>query len=343
MKPEQKCLRIGATVILFAILLRFFASGLWSDMTALLADPRTSAWMLYAGTGRVFSASGKTPNAPSIPVTEEPEITETEPTEPPPTQESPLVQAVFSVQDTAFVSMTNYPGYQVDMQKMLTTPLNWNLTGTAPKVLIVHSHTCESYENTENYTATGSYRTTDDRYNMISIGTYLTRCLEDLGISVIHDTTVHDYPSYNDAYTLSRQTVQEYLAQYPSIQLVLDIHRDAYEDKNGNQIRNTLDINGTTSSKLMLVAGTNAYGEGHTNWQENLSVAVKLQAILQQMYPGLCRPLALRSSAFNQDLSPGALLVEVGTAGDTRQDALNAAAFLADAIAALAYGSTTLS
>jgi stage II sporulation protein P len=70
-----------------------------------------------------------------------------------------------------------------------------------------------------------------------------------------------------------------------------------------------------------------------------MELAVKLQAVLQRLYPGLCRNLTVRSSAFNQDLSPGALLIEVGTAGDTRQDALYAAELLADGIAELSHGS----
>lgn len=336
MKTEHKSLRIGAAVILFAVILRLTGSGLLSDLTRMITHPTVSAMMLYAGTGQVLSQTSSAPQTMTLP--EEIPVPTESVQEPEPTEAEEPVQAVFSVQDTALISLTNYPGYELDLQSMLTEPLAWNLKGENPTVLIVHSHTCESYENTEGYTATGSYRTTDDRYNMISIGNYLTQCLEEMGISVLHDTTVHDYPSYNASYTLSRQTVQEYLEAYPSIQLVLDIHRDAYEDKNGNQIRNTVDINGTTASKLMLVAGTNAYGEGHTDWRENLSMAVKLQATLERMYPGLCRPLAVRSSAFNQDLSPGALLVEVGTAGDTRQDALHAAKFLAEGIAALAYG-----
>ena len=204
---------------------------------------------------------------------------------------------------------------------------------------ILHSHTCESYENTEGYVPSGFYRTRDENCNMISIGKHLAQCLEKQGVSVIHDTTVHDYPSYNDAYKLSRQTVQRYLEQYPTISLVLDIHRDAYEDSNGNQLSSTVSIDGVTASKLMIVAGTNGYDEGHPDWRENLSVAVKLHAVLEKSYPGLCRSLAIRSSAFNQDLSPGSLLIEVGTAGDTRQQALAAAEFLADGIAQLSQGS----
>lgn len=324
MKPEQKCLRVGALAILFALTVRLLSSSAVRDITALATDPAVSSVLLYMGTGRVFSVHQDI---------SEPEIPETTTTEPVATA------PVFSEEDMAAVSLTNHPGYSVDVGALLTQTLSWDLTGTVPTVLIYHSHTCESYENTEGYSPSGAYRTTDERYNMVSVGTYLAECLEKHGIGVLHDTTVHDYPSYNDAYALSRATVGDYLAQYPSIRLVLDIHRDAYEDSNGNQASSTVSVNGTSCSRLMLVAGTDAYGENHSHWSDNLSLALKLQAALERLYPGICRPVSLRSSAFNQDLSPGALLIEVGTAGDTRQEALQAAAALADGIALLAHGS----
>lgn len=329
MKPEQKSLRIGAAVILLAVMLRFLGSGFLSGVSA---NTDLAAVLLYAGTGRVFTATEVTappqqdPEAPT-----EPEATVPKPSEP--------EQQVFSAEDAVLVSVTNHPGYDIDVEAMLETPLDWDLTTESPAVLIIHSHTCESYENTEGYVPSDAYRTKDSRYNMVSIGAYLASCLQARGISVIHDTTVHDYPSYNDAYPQSRKTIQKYLEEYPSIQLVLDIHRDAYEDSSGNQARNVVTINGKSSSRLMLVAGTNANGQGHPDWQTNMAMAVKLQTVLQRLYPGLCRNLTMRSSAFNQDLSPGSLLIEVGTAGDTRQDALYAAELLADGIAQLAAGS----
>ena len=323
MKLEQKTLQICAAAIAFACALRFFGSGMIQDLTALFIEPSVSSFLLYAGTGRVYHA----PPADAV----------TEPETLPP--EAQPVQPSFSPEDAALVDITNYPGSSIDVPAMLVTPLSWNLTEDAPTVLILHSHACESYENTEGYTPSGSYRTTEEAYNMVSVGVHLANCLREKGISVLHDTTLHDYPSYNDAYRLSRETVQRYLAQYPSIRLVLDIHRDAYEDANGNQLSSTVNIGDVTASRLMLVAGTDNYGETHPDWRENLSTAVKLQAILEKSYPGLCRSIALRSSAFNQDLSPGALLIEVGTAGDTRQQALAAATFLAEGIAQLAHGS----
>ncbi len=331
MKPEQKSLRIGAAVILFALLLRFLASGMVD--TGFLASPKFSSIMLYLGTGRIYRPQSL-PQSPDTPLS--PEVTA------PPKAEDPVpppVQAVFGESDALLVSLNNYPGYDLDIASLLTQPLNWNLTGPEPTVLIYHSHASESYENTENYSQSDPYRTQDNRYNMLSIGTHLKSCLEAKGITVLHDTTVYDYPSYDDAYILSRKSVEAYLEEYPSICLVLDIHRDAYEDGNGNQARNTVTINGTSSSRLMILTGSNSTGQGHTGWKTNLSTALKLQTTLEKLYPGLCRPVTIRSSTFNQDMSPGALLIEVGTAGDTRQDALNAATLLAEGIAALAYGS----
>lgn len=323
MKPEQKCLRICAAVILFAVFLRFAGSGLIADMTVLLEKPTVASLLLYAGTGRVYCPQSTAP---------------VQPEETAPEASQPSDQPVYSPEDAKLVSVTNYPGYDIDIPAMLSQPLNLDLMSTSPTVLIFHSHTCESYENTEGYTASDPYRTRDARYNMISIGEHLAKCLQDKGIGVIHDTTVHDYPSYDDAYTLSRKTVKKYLEEYPSISLVLDLHRDAYQDANGNQATDTVTVNGQEAARLMLVSGTDAGGYTHTAWRENLSVAVKLHAILEKKYPGLCRDLTMRSYYFNQDLSPGALLVEVGTAGDTRQNALYAAELLAEGIALLSNG-----
>jgi len=331
MKPEQKSLRIGAAVILLAVVLRFLGSSLSTATSQPHIDPELASFLLYLSNGRIYTAQVEPTTPP--PTTLDDTVTEPEVTQPKPEAQD------FSADDAALVSVTNHPGYDIDVAAMLETPLIWDLTQQSPTVLIIHSHTCESYENTEGYTPSASYRTMDERYNMVSIGKHLADCLRQKGICVLHDTTIHDYPSYNDAYPQSRKTVQKYLAEYPTIQLVLDIHRDAYEDKNGNQASSTINIDGKAASKLMLVAGTNAYNQGHPDWKENMSMAVKLQTVLQKMYPGLCRNLTVRSSAFNQDLSPGSILIEVGTAGDTRQNALYAAELLADGIAELSYGS----
>ena len=173
---------------------------------------------------------------------------------------------------------------------------------------------------------------------MIAVGARLANALEQAGIHVLHDKTMHDADSYNGSYAHARTSIESYLAQYPSIRLVLDIHRDSAEDAEGNQINYTVSTENGASAKLMLVMGTDAGGLEHPAWQENLSLAFKLHAQLERICSDICRPMYLRTSRFNQDLCPGALLVEVGAAGNTQQEAMLAADILSQGIIALANG-----
>jgi stage II sporulation protein P len=163
--------------------------------------------------------------------------------------------------------------------------------------------------------------------------------LESQGIKVIHDTALHDDPSYTSAYVNSRKSVQDYLKAYPTIRLVLDLHRDAYEDEQGNQVAQTVFSQGARIAPLMFVVGTD-YGGNHPNWQENLALALKLQTLIDNTCPGICRNINLRSQKFNQDLSPGTLLVEVGSAGNAHDEAMRAVEILASGITQLAHGSS---
>ena len=162
--------------------------------------------------------------------------------------------------------------------------------------------------------------------------------LEVMGAVGLLFRTAHDAESYNGSYAHARTSLEQYLSRYPTIRLVLDLHRDAAEDADGNQINYTVDTPEGQAAKLMLVMGTDAGGLTHPAWQDNLSLAVKLHAQLQKLCPEVCRPLQLRTSRFNQDLSPGALLVEVGAAGNTMSEALLATDILAQGIIALTYG-----
>ena len=170
---------------------------------------------------------------------------------------------------------------------------------------------------------------------MLSIGQLVARLLEDAGIRVVRDGQLYDYPSYNGSYVRARAAIREYLAQDPGIRLVLDLHRDAAGDGQG-QLRTRATVDGEPAAQLMLVLGTN-----HDGYEENLSLALKLHVLLEQTHPGLMRPLQLRAQRFNQDLSPGALLVEVGAAGNTHAEAVAAAEALARALIRLAKGTDT--
>lgn len=324
MDTEKRSLQIGAAAVAFALLFRLLST---SPLAQWLCRPEVASVLIFMETGRLVNTAS--PQAPPT----QPQPDDTEPTAP---EED--VQAVFSPDDTALVTIQNSPGYAVDVQTMLQQPLSWNLTQDGPSVLILHSHGTESYTKTENYTESSPYRTLDPNYSVVSVGSEIAATLEKGGIGVIHDTTPHDYPSYNDAYTHARESIRQYLTQYPSIRLVLDIHRDSSADSSGKQYGATVAAGDGEAARLMLVMGSDAGGQSHPNWQENLSLAVKLHALLERETPGICRDIILRSSRYNQDLSPGALLVEVGAAGNTRQEALLAGRLLAEGILALAYG-----
>lgn len=229
--------------------------------------------------------------------------------------------------------------YRPDLPELLEKPLVWSLFGQA-KVLIYHTHTTESYTRDEvnTYRESSAYRTLAEDFNMLAVGDALSAALEEKGIGVIHDRTVHDHPAYNGAYGRSQETVRRNLEENPGILLVLDVHRDAIELPSGAQMRTSCTVGAETAAQIMIVVGTDAGGLNHPDWQENLALGLKLQAALETVAPGITRPLSLRSERFNQNESPGALLVEIGTAGNTLPEALAAARILAQAIELLAAG-----
>jgi stage II sporulation protein P len=308
MEQEKRSLRTGVTVLLVAIVFRLLSNFL----PAIPVSENVASVFLFLETGRVVKYS--------FPAQEEP----------------PQVQAItFRAEDSQLVSVSNRDKYQVDVAAMLEKPLNWDLTGQEPTVLIVHTHATEAFAETKS----GGYRSTDAAQNMLSVGAHLATILQHSGIGVIHDTTLHDKPSYNDAYASSRKSIEAYLAQYPSIRLVLDLHRDSAVDASGKHYAATVSTPAGESAKLMLVMATGAGGQ-HPAWQENVALGVKLQAVLEMQNPGICRSMLLRTSRYNQDLSPGALLIEVGADGNTQQQAFLATEALANAILTLAYGSS---
>lgn len=251
--------------------------------------------------------------------------------ESPPAATTEPTLPVFSPEETAEVTYAS--AKDPDLETLLASPLHWDLTEGDPAVLILHTHATESYTKTgEDYAETARYRTLDEDYNMLSLGDMVAQDLKNAGIGVVQDTTLHDYPSYNGSYTRARKSIQSYLEAYPSIRLVLDLHRDAVEVSYG-QLRTCVSVEGSDCAQLMIVLGTN-----HDTWQDNLSLGLKLHAQLERQVPGITRPLQLRASRFNQDLSAGALLVEIGAAGNTHEEALAAARQLSKAIIALSRG-----
>ena len=309
---EQKAIQVGAAVLTLALLLRLGSA--WENGKKEL------------GRTLIFFSSGRL-------------VTETMPaqTQPVPTEPVEEIAApVFGSHEEDFVRVN--ASWEVDTLSLLRQPLNWQLKGELPTVLILHTHGTESYEADGSYEETSPYRTLDTDHNMVSVGDRVADLLEAGGIRVIHDRSLHDYPAYNDAYANSRQAAAQILEENPSICLVLDLHRDAAEDENGNQKRSAVTVEGESCARLMMVMGSDKGNLSFPQWEQNLALAVKLQACLEQKYEGLCKPIQLVTSRYNQDLSTGALLIEVGTAGNTHREALAAAEYLAEGILALSGG-----
>ncbi|MBQ7981253.1 MAG: stage II sporulation protein P [Oscillospiraceae bacterium] len=196
--------------------------------------------------------------------------------------------------------------------------------GSEPQILIMHTHATESYEPYERdfYDSSFNSRTTDPTMNMIAVGDEIAEELELAGIAVLHDTTLHDYPSYNGSYDRSRETVEKYLDEYPSIKIVLDIHRDAIERDSGERIAPVAEIDGKNAAQVMIISGCDDGTMNMPNYMKNFRFASMLQNQLESDWEGLTRPVLFDYRKYNQDLTTGSILIEVGGHANSIDQAL---------------------
>ncbi|MBE6940981.1 MAG: hypothetical protein E7455_01655 [Ruminococcaceae bacterium] len=325
MFQRKEVLSIGVCAVVLALILRLLSAiGIQP-----LQNGDMLSFLVYLQTGRVV-------RYPSASAPETPRPTAPNPTNPQTQTPSGLV---LTAADAEAVKLNDLVGYGPNIQELLLSQLNWDLTGSQPTVLIIHTHATESYtkEPGQIYEEDSDYRTFNASYNMVSIGEELARVLTAGGISVLHDRTLHDYPSYNGSYDHARQTIRAYLEAFPSICMVIDLHRDALDFEEEPQLTTMATVGTQSSAQLMLVAGTD-HNVSYTGWQENLALGVKLTAVLEKMYPGITRPIQLRPQRFNLDMTAGSILVEVGANGDTHTQAVVAVRALGAAILAMAEG-----
>lgn len=202
------------------------------------------------------------------------------------------------------------------------------------KVLLFHTHTCESYTESEafHYTPTGNFRTTDNQYNVVRVGEELKTQLEQYGVEVTHDATYHDYPAYTGSYGRSLETVANLLKGNEDTDIVMDLHRDAIAD---STYAPTVKIGEEYAARLMFVIGTDGGGLWHDHWNQNLKFAIKLQQKANEMYPGLFKPIIVRNSRYNQHLAKAASIIEVGATGNTMEQCLTSMKYLAKIISKL--------
>lgn len=236
-------------------------------------------------------------------------------------------------------------GITVDPAALASSVLTQTIAPASqgPQILIMHTHGSEAYTmvGDDVYVETDNSRTDDPNYNMIRVGEEMKAVFESMGFSVIHDTTLYDYPNYTGSYTRSLAGIQSMLEQYPSISVVLDVHRDALIASDGTVYKAVTQVNGEDVAQVMLVVGTNDGGLTHPGWQDNLNLAAHIQLGMTSIEPTLARPINLRSQRFNQHLTPCSLLVEVGTSGNTLQEAIRGARYFAQAAGTVYQGLVT--
>ena len=237
-------------------------------------------------------------------------------------------------QGAGTVYFKNETDYAIDMTSLLQKDSPVALGEEGVQVLIMHTHGTEAYTQSPGhaYVASGEYRTTDSSANMLRVGQEICDILNDRGISAVHSRTLNDYPAYNGSYNRALKDIQAHIQQYPTIQLVIDVHRDAIAPGN-TYYKTAAEVDGQQTAQLMFVTGTDAGGLTHDHWQDNLAFQAQLHDRLNSASPGIMRPMSIRASRFNQHIRKGSMLVEVGACGNTLEEALAAAQIFANTLA----------
>lgn len=228
--------------------------------------------------------------------------------------------------------------YELDIEELLKQKVSLSITDLSqPTILVYHSHTTESYTllDVGYYTESLDLRSDDEAKNMVRVGDDLCEYLELQGFNVIHDRTIHD-SDYTGAYASSRETVEEYLEKYPSIEITIDVHRDDITYSDNTKVKPTVEINGKKAARMMIIAGAE-YGsvEDYPDWEYNLIFDLAVQNKVNEMYSGLMRPILFAERKYNMDETRTSFLLEVGTDANTLDEACYSARLFATALGEL--------
>ncbi len=231
----------------------------------------------------------------------------------------------------------NSTGYDPDFADLLNSRADCRIKLNAGyQVLIVHTHTTEGYAQRDDglYSPDYSPRTTDLTQSVAAVGEVLAQKLEAAGIRTLHATEVHDHPQYNGSYDRALDTISKYLKQYPSIEMVLDVHRDAITYDDGTKLKPTVNVNGRKAAQVMMISGCDAGGKLYfPGWKNNLCMALNIQQAAQESHPGLMRPLSFAPYRYNMHMTPNSLLLEFGTDANTLDEALYSAEMMGEILA----------
>ncbi len=345
------------------LVLTFFAHGIVLILAATLAGPLPAAQTALSLSRKSMSvAASQSAEAP--PEAESEPIAESEPTAEPAANPQSIENYLVALQDdtakpenAGTVIEKNYPQgsgekfiacgagsiknntrvsaaeIAAEIENPLPFTVEWN--SPEPQVLIMHTHATEDYRLSDGlwFSPEDGSRSTDRNINMCAVGRVMTDVLNAAGLNTLHDETLNDYPSYTGSYSNSRAVVQEYLAQYPSIKIVLDVHRDAIETESGSRMSPVCTINGRQAAQVMIICGSdNGTTVKLPNWRQNLHFAAAWEKAMEGMYPGFTRSVLLGYRFYNQDLTTGSLLIEIGGHGNNLNEALYAGQLAAEGL-----------
>lgn len=249
-----------------------------------------------------------------------------------------IIETQFGAAGTKYDNfyVKNTTGLDINIEEELQKEPDVHISkNSGPQVLIVHTHTTESYmEFDQGFFYESFYpRSSDNNRNVTRVGDAIATQLKNAGIGVIHDTTHHDEPSYNGSYSRSAETVLKNISENPSIQVVLDIHRDAIGDKENGKVKPTFVCNGKKAAQIMVISGRDVDGSlGFPDWEYNLRLALRIQKAAETMYPGLTRPMHFDEVKYNMNLTHGSILIEVGTDGNTLDEAVYSGSLLGNVL-----------
>lgn len=237
------------------------------------------------------------------------------------------------------VVLNRTKSHKVNIEETLSKKADLSIQkNDKPYVLIFHTHTTEAYQEFDFgwYPKNFKERSLNSEKNMIRVGDEICKQLEAAGIGVIHDKSVYDNPSYTGAYERSGKKIDEYLKKYPSIQIILDIHRDSIQYDSGTKSKPTAEINGKKAAQVMIISGCQE-GDitGFDDWGYNLRFALQLQKIAETDNPGLMRPLFFTTKKYNMHKSHCSLLLEMGSDGNTLEEAVYSGELIGKALVKL--------
>lgn len=235
------------------------------------------------------------------------------------------------------IAIRNTTDFDLDPEALLESVLPFTLEDNHEvQVLVYHTHTCERYMTEDSGVYYDDYypRSTDGELGVAAVGEKIVETLKAHGIGAVHDTTLHDYPSYEGSYARSWETISKYKEKYPAIKVTIDLHRDAMTTDDGVKYKPTFTYEGQKASQIMIMAGYDTEG-GFDFWNENLIFAMQLQKKCEDLYPGMTRPLNFGEFTYNMNFNNGSVLIEVGTDANTVEESCRSGEYLGEALAAL--------